>query len=144
MADRESLPQNLETLERLRRRGHSHCLACTHPEWKLEYELECESVLVSDIRLTESMTSFNGMVHGGLQALLIDEAMTCALMGAGVYAATCDLKIRYRHPVRAGAAQLQAWVESYHRGLCSVQAELKQGDQICTRASARFMKQVLE
>lgn len=53
-------------LSRLRRSGHRHCLACTHPKLKLDFTMDGPHRVRSSVDFTKEMTSFNGMVHGGL------------------------------------------------------------------------------
>lgn len=131
-------------LHRLRNGGHAECMACIHPDLKLDFALDGVDRLRSSIEFTSSMTSFNGMVHGGLQAFVIDEAMTCLLMGKGLYGATGDLKIRYKKPVRVGpTAHIFVWLVSSYRRFHSIEAELRQNNELCTRASARFLEQDL-
>jgi len=132
-------------LSRLRSRGHEHCLACTHPDLKLDFTLDDPNTLRTSIDFTDAMTSFNGRVHGGLQAFVIDEAMTCALMGQGIYGATAELKIRYRRAVEVGpTAHIRVWLERRYRKLNEVKAELTQKGEVCTTAHARFMQQALD
>jgi len=131
-------------MNRLRMRGHDRCLACTHPELKLSFTLDDPHTLRTSIDFTDAMTSFNGMIHGGLQAFVIDEAMTCALMGKGIYGATADLKLRYRQPVEVGpTAHIRVWAEHRYRQLYEVNAELTQKGKVCTTAHARFIQQAL-
>ncbi len=137
--------QSLRCLEALRKRGHSQCMAYLHPEFKLDFKLEDERVLTSQVTFTEKMTSFNRMVHGGLQSFLIDQAMTCALMGVGVFAATCELNLRYRSSVEVGMpVTIRVWVERRYRTIYEVEAELLQADKICTHAHAKFFEQDLK
>ncbi|MDF3127611.1 PaaI family thioesterase [Kiritimatiellaeota bacterium B1221] len=137
--------QNLLRLETLRQRGHGHCMAYLHPVFKLNFSLESDQVLLAELDFTNEMTSFNGMVHGGLQSFLIDQAMTCALMGIGVYAATCELKLRYRASVEVGVpARIRVWVSGRYRTLYDVEAELWQAERIRTQAHARFFEQNLK
>lgn len=132
-------------MHRLRKAGHPRCLACTHPDLKLNFTMDGPHRLRTSLSFTKEMTSFNGMIHGGLIALLIDEAMTCALMAEGHYAATGDLKLRYLQPVRSEpTADILVTVESRLRQLFKLSAELKQEGVLCTKAEARFMKQELE
>ncbi|WFB37686.1 hotdog domain-containing protein [Kiritimatiellota bacterium B12222] len=140
-----SMPQeNLQRLESLRHEGHPQCMACTHAEYRLEFELETPQVLVAHVEFTDEMTSFNHMVHGGLQSFLIDQAMTCALMGLGIYGATCELTLRYRSSVEVGLpAKIRVWVEKRYRTLYDVKAELIQNETVRTFGSARFLKQTL-
>ena len=128
-------------LSRLRRNGHQRCLACTHPQLKLDFTLDGPHRLRTSVDFNEEMTSFNGMVHGGRISLLIDEAMTCALMAEGHYGATGELKVRYHHPVSTGStAYLSVTIDSSWGRLYKLSAELKQGGKIRTSAEARFMK----
>jgi acyl-coenzyme A thioesterase PaaI-like protein len=132
-------------LSRLRRSAHDRCLACTHPKLKLDFTLDDAHTLRTSVDFTDEMTSFNGMVHGGLQALVIDEALTCALMGMGVYGATCDLKLRYKASVVVGpTAHIRVQIVRQYRKLFELSAELSQKGKLCTKASARFMQQALK
>lgn len=132
-------------LSRLRRLGHRKCLACTHPRLKLDFTMDGPHRLRSSIDFTEEMTSFNGMVHGGVLALLIDEAMTCALMAEGHYGATAELNLRYRRPVRVErTAYISVTVDSSYNQLYKLNAVVKQQGEICTSAEGRFIKQICE
>jgi uncharacterized protein (TIGR00369 family) len=127
-------------MSRLRRVGHHQCLACTHPDLKLHFTLDGPHRLRSSINFTKEMMSFNGMIHGGLIALLMDEAMTCALMAEGHYCATGELKIRYHQPTRPGpTAHIVVEVESRFGKMYRLKAEMKQQGVLCASAQARFM-----
>ena len=85
------------------------------------------------------------MIHGGLIAFLMDEAMTCAVMAEGDYAATGELKLRYLKPVRSDpTAYIIVTVESRFRTMYTLSAKLIQGGEVRTRATARFIKQELK
>ncbi|WP_269524361.1 PaaI family thioesterase [Coraliomargarita parva] len=131
-------------LHRLRQLGHDACLACTHPDLKLDFTLDGPHRLRSSIDFTKAMTSFNGMVHGGLLAFVMDEAMTCALMAEGIYGATGDLNLRYRKPVRVGpTSHITVSISQRHQRLFRLEAELRQSGELCTTAKARFMETTL-
>jgi acyl-coenzyme A thioesterase PaaI-like protein len=132
-------------MNRLRMRGHDRCLACTHPDLKLDFTLDDPHTLRTSVDFTDAMTSFNGMVHGGLQAFVIDEALTCALMGMGIYGATCDLKLRYKASVVVGpTAHIRVKIVGQYKKLFELTAELTQKGQLCTKANARFLQQALK
>ncbi len=129
-------------LNRLRKQVHDRCIACIHPQLKLNFTLDDPYILRTSIDFTDEMKSFNGMVHGGLQAFLIDEAMTCALLGQGICAATGDLKLRYKHPVKVGpTGYIRVWVATQYHRLYYVEAELTQSGTLCTSGIARFIDQ---
>jgi uncharacterized protein (TIGR00369 family) len=128
-------------LSRLRRKGHRECLACTHPKLKLDFTMDGPHRLRSSVDFSKEMVSFDGMIHGGVIALLIDEAMTCALTAEGHYCATGDLSLRYLKPARPEeTAHIVVTVEARQKRLFKVSAELKQKGELCTRATARFME----
>ena len=75
-----------------------------------------------------------GIVHGGIQAVLLDEAMGMAIQARGdspVYVVTAEFKLRYRRPVAVGVPLLvrgtlqrsegrDAWVEG---AICNAEGE---------------------
>lgn len=45
---------------------------------------------------------YGGIVHGGIVATLLDEAMAWALSARGVWAMTAKIEVRFRRPVAVG------------------------------------------
>ncbi len=61
--------------------------------------------VVAETRLDASLAGYDGLVHGGIVATLLDEAMGWALLElAGRYGVTRSLNIQYRRPVAVGRA----------------------------------------
>jgi len=59
----------------------------------------------------ETLEGFPGIVHGGIVATLLDEAMSKAIAALGCTALTAELKVRYRRPVRSGKElAVRGWV----------------------------------
>jgi len=57
------------------------------------------------------MDGFPGIVHGGIVATLLDEAMSKAIAAIGSAALTAELKVRYRRPVPSGNEfAVRGWV----------------------------------
>jgi uncharacterized protein (TIGR00369 family) len=80
---------------------------------------------------------WSGVVHGGILASLLDEAMAQRLRFAGIHAVTAGLSIRYRRPAptsgvlaveariaseRSRVVELAAWVRA-EDGACLAEAE---------------------
>lgn len=62
-----------------------------------------QEIVVADIRLGERLDGHEGVVHGGILALLIDDTMGYAFEAMDVsHAVTANLHIDYRLPVPAG------------------------------------------
>ncbi len=45
---------------------------------------------------------YDGVIHGGIIATLLDEAMAKEILARGLIAVTADLGIRYRNPLKVG------------------------------------------
>ena len=105
-----------ETLERLRDRGTDYGI------WGL---FDIGATEVGDGRVTLTMTTraahanHGGILHGGICALLLDEAMALAVhstMPAGHTATTIDLNTAYRRAGSISGSTLTVVGEVTHRG----------------------------
>lgn len=66
-------------------------------------EKPSQEIVVADIKLGERLNGHEGVVHGGVLALLLDDVMGYSFEAMGVnYAVTANLHIDYRLPVPAG------------------------------------------
>lgn len=80
---------------------------------------------------------WEGILHGGLMATLLDEAMMAYLYRIGVNAATAELTIRYRRPVKLGEELVvEAWEEARRGRLFRMAAEARRSEAVVARASA--------
>lgn len=69
---------------------------------KLEFRRRGHCV-AAETRLDASLAGYDGLVHGGIVATLLDEAMGWALLElAGRYGVTRSLNVQYRRPVAVG------------------------------------------
>lgn len=79
--------------------------------------------------------SWRGVVHGGLLATVMDEAMGWAVAYRGFTGLTARLSVRYLRPASPGATLLvHAWVTDTRHGLARVSAEVSQegGSRLCS------------
>lgn len=135
---------SISKLNDLRRKGHSACVACIHPELKLDFALTGPDRMHSSIDFTDSMCSFNGHVHGGLLAFVLDEAVTCLLLSRDSYAVTGELKLRYKKPVAPGqTAHIDVSLVRSCGALSKVQACVRQSREDCVHAQASMMAEEL-
>ena len=56
--------------------------------------------IVGHFRLGEEYQGGSGYLHGGIIALLLDEAMSKATRFHAEHAVTADLRVQYKHPIR--------------------------------------------
>jgi acyl-coenzyme A thioesterase PaaI-like protein len=54
---------------------------------------------VGSFRARTLHQGFPGLVHGGITAAALDEAMGWAVFAAGIWAVTARMEVRYRHPL---------------------------------------------
>jgi acyl-coenzyme A thioesterase PaaI-like protein len=84
---------------------------------------------------------WEGVFHGGLMATLLDEAMMAYLFRNGIHAATADLHVRFRKPVRLGEELVvEAWEEARRGRLIRMTAEARRRGVLVARASARCLE----
>jgi len=124
---------------------HPFCLVCSgsNPSGlAIEFETISEGVLTASFQANPIFEGYEGRVHGGITAALLDGIMTNCLFAEGIVAVTAELRVRYREPVLIGSEiLLRGWIENRHPPLFLMSAELKQDDCIRATASAKFMQQ---
>ncbi|MBC2606261.1 PaaI family thioesterase [Pelagicoccus albus] len=132
---------SLLDLNRLRKEGHGDCIACIHPDLRLEFSLEGPDRLRASVDFKESMTSYGQMVHSGVQSFVMQEAMICALLACGIYATPIYSKTSYLKPVRSEpSAYIYVSIKSEPDTLLKAEAELWQGGKVCSIAKSGFLE----
>ena len=85
--------------------------------------------------------SYEGILHGGIAAALLDAVMVHALFSLGIRAVTAGMELRYHRPVHLDAAvTLEGWRVRSKLGLHLMEATLQQDGQLSVHATARFME----
>lgn len=122
--------------------GHAECLLCGEKNpWSLglAFEPDGEGGVRTTLEPDDRLQGYDGMLHGGVAASLLDAAMTHCLFHRGVRAVTADLHIRYPHPVPMGIQiGLRAWVTDARAPLYRLKAELRDGERVLVWAQATF------
>lgn len=81
------------------------------------------------------------VIHGGILATVLDEAMAYVLYYAGFQAVTARFEVRYRRPAQAGDdLMVEARMVKDGRKVSDVEAVLLRGSEVLAEASGRFMK----
>lgn len=103
---------------------------------RLQFEMLEDGRLRTRFRPRDIHGGWEGVFHGGLMATLLDEAMMAYLYQSGINAATAELTVRYREPVRLGQElTVHAWLTGRKGRLLEMQSEaLREGKRV---ASAR-------
>lgn len=86
-------------------------------------------------------SGWTGVVHGGILATALDEAMAYVLYFMGIKGLTARMEVRFRRPALQGdALTVVARKVSEARRVVDVEAHLLKGDTVLAEASGRFMK----
>lgn len=92
-----------------------------------------------------ALEGYEGILHGGVVAALLDGAMTNCLFAHGIRALTGELRVRYRLPVLATEElMVRAWVERSWHGLFLLQSEILQSRVLKARAEGKFKQSNLQ
>lgn len=122
---------------------HERCFACSPVEkggLGIEFSLNGEGVLRGRWVAEERFQSYDGILHGGIIAALLDAAMTHCLLMQGISALTGRLSVRYHTSVRIGATlDVEAKVSRRVGRLFIVDAEIREGTDVLARAEGRLM-----
>lgn len=140
------MPATTETGRRAlgSRYGHASCLLCgTENPWSLGLAFEPDDAggVHADVQPDNRLQGYDGMLHGGVAAALLDAAMTHCLFHSGVRAVTGELRVRYPHPVPMGRRlSLQAHVTDATPPLYRLKAELATDGEVRVWAQAIFCR----
>jgi len=82
-----------------------HCIGCgTESEigLKMRFAVKADDSVESRVTVGQAFQGWQRVVHGGIVALLLDEAMAYAAGARGHVGVTADLKMRFRKSVPVG------------------------------------------
>jgi len=107
----------------------------------LEFDVNGDGSVTASFLGNAALEGYQGLLHGGMIASLLDGAMTNCLFAHGLVAVTAELKVRYSNPVKTGCEMaVRAWIEEPHPPLYLMRAELKQEHCVKAIASAKFIE----
>jgi acyl-coenzyme A thioesterase PaaI-like protein len=104
LSEREPLEQEDEVAGLNDRSDYQRCFVCGEQNatgLRVEFRRESERV-VADFLPKEAFQGFPGVVHGGVLASLLDEALSRTALLYGEWVMTGRLEIRYRQPAVVG------------------------------------------
>lgn len=133
-----------EVLAQLRAREHASCFACRPQKWGglgLVFDVNPDLSVQTTWSCPGLYQSYEGIVHGGVLATVLDCSMIQTLFARGIVARTGELTLRYHHPVEILSPLLiHAEVTESKGSLYLLKAEIRQVGKVCVRAHAKFMQ----
>ena len=128
----------------IRAEAHPFCLVCGQSNplgLGVKFTCEEDGTVSATFLGHPALEGFQGFLHGGVVASLLEGAMTNCLFARGCVAVTMDLNVRYLKPVVIGEEMvIRARVTSATPGLYLLEAELRQAGCLKAAATAKFME----
>jgi acyl-coenzyme A thioesterase PaaI-like protein len=121
---------------------HSTCFACGVDNpfgLHLQFEVNENGVRTTTV-INQRFQSYEGVIHGGILATILDSAMLhCLHSQFGHNPITCRLDLRYRQRAPNGEpVTVQAFLVQRRRDMCWVRGTIQYGDKICAEATGVF------
>lgn len=124
--------------------GHDRCLLCGYGNpWSLGLKFRDgeNGSVITEFQGDPRLQGYEGMLHGGVIAALLDSAMTHCLFHSGIRGVTGDLHVRFVEPVPCESALvIQARIVSGNPPLFHLRAEMRRGAQVMAWAEAKFIE----
>lgn len=124
--------------------GHARCFMCGGRNPRslgLCFRAEDADTVCAEFQAYPALQGYDGILHGGVIAALLDAAMTHCLFNRGIQALTGDLRVRFLRPVPSKSLlNLRACMLSVTPPLYRVKAELVCDRQVMAWAEAKFMQ----
>lgn len=114
--------------ERFRVEDNAKCVVCgreNNTGLQILFLTESSGKVAARWQTSMRYEGFKGLVHGGILATVLDEAMSKAVYSLGVEALTGDLRVRYHKRIEPGeTVYLNGWVVKKRGRLIKVEAAL--------------------
>jgi len=131
-----------DRLKAIRAEAHPYCVVCSQSNpagLGVQFTVRDNGSVSASFIGHAGLEGYQGCLHGGLIASLLDGAMTNCLFAHGYVALTAELKVRYRKPVLIGVEMtIQARILRSQNPLHLLEAELEQEGCVKVIASAKF------
>lgn len=90
------------------------------------------------LSLGETFQGWQGIIHGGMLATLLDETAIYACRNLVEQVVTAELQVKYKQPAKVGVdLMVSARVRGRKRNLFTVDAEVRQEGQMVAQAEVR-------
>jgi len=137
----DSIP-SLEKIEK--HPSHQYCMLCgTQSSFglKLDFYSDPTGIVWAEAKGSIHHQGYQGILHGGFIAALLDAGMCQSIFNQGAEAVTGDMNIRYLAEIPLTANILiRGKINKSYLTLYKVEAELYVNQQLAAKSTARFMK----
>lgn len=123
--------------------SHCNCIICgsNNPaSLRIHFVLQDDLSVRAQFRGNSLLQGYNGILHGGIIASVLDAAMTHCLFKNGIEAVTADLNVRYKHSIPFNAPiEVWAHITQNQKIIYRMESNIQMDKQLMAKATARFM-----
>lgn len=131
-----------------KQQSHQHCMLCgTQSTFglKLDFYSDQEDEIWATTKGSIHHQGYQGILHGGFIAALLDASMCNLIFNQGEEAVTADMSIRYFSEIPITAELIiHAKIIRNYLTLYKVEAEIYVEQQLMAKSNARFIKRAQE
>ncbi len=97
---------------------------------------------VSEFTLSEIFQGYAGIIHGGIVAMILDEAIAQAIILMGYKAVTMQIEVKFKRPLIPGeSARVEAEIRDISGRIIEGRSRMIGSDsRLIAEASARFIR----
>jgi len=129
-------------LELAQQKHHPLCFTCSSQNGHslgLRFRLLGDGSVESEVDCHHLHQGYQGILHGGIAASILDSAMTSCLFAHGRVAVTAEMTLQFRHPIEVGKVlTARARITRSRSPLYIVEGELLQDGQLKAKARGKF------
>ena len=142
-----TLKERQTMLLSLREQYHKSCPVCgtRNPNGlRVAFAVCADGAVEAEVICGNDKEGYDGHLHGGIIASLLDGAMTNCLFSHGIPAVTGELLVRMVHPLQTGTKiVVRAWLDCKLSPIYLMKAELRQDGRLAAKSRAKFMQKTL-
>lgn len=124
--------------------GHDACLICGYKNpWSLGLRFEAGQgdAVCGRFKGSPRLQGYEGILHGGVVAALLDAAMAHCLFHRGIQGVTGDLRVRFLQPVSCHAVlEVRSHIQTAAPPLYYLRAEIRDGGRLMAWGEATFVQ----
>lgn len=120
-----------------------NCFICgSKNEIGLKAKFECDHInhtASTKLVIDEKYQGWQGVIHGGIIAALLDETSFYACMGISMKLVTAELNIRYHKPLQTGSEVIvSAKLKEQKRNILFVEAKIESNNILIAKAETKM------
>ena len=124
-------------------KSHCNCIVCGNQNplsLGLSFDVSTDGTVSAHFEGSASLQGYDGILHGGIIAALLDAAMTHCLFHSGIEAVTGALEVRFVKSVPYNAKlTIRAYLTDSRPPLYKLKSFLECDGLVMARAQAKFM-----